>query len=207
MARETDLIKEKLDLVDFLRSYLKLTPAGKNFKALCPFHGEKTPSFVVSPERKIWHCFGACGEGGDIIKFAMKYENLEFPEALRFLAEKAGLKISTLNPALEKQFGILYKIHESAKDFYAGELSRNKEALEYLKGRGLRSGTIEEFKLGFASGGEALTLRLIKEGFDVLDIAKAGLAHKNTEGLYRDRFRGRIIFPIANSLEIGRAHV
>ncbi len=207
MSRETDLIKEKLDLADFLHSYLKLTPAGKNLKALCPFHAEKTPSFMVSPERKIWHCFG-CGLGGDIISFVMRHENLEFPEALRMLAEKAGVKISTLNPALEKQFGILYRIHESAKNFYAAELSKNREASEYLKSRGLSPETIREFELGFAPAptgplrgqSESLTLHLIKQGFDVGDVVRAGLAHKNTSGLHRDRFTGRIIFPISNSL-------
>ncbi len=202
MARETDLIKERLDLVDFLRSYLKLLPAGKNFKALCPFHTEKTPSFIVSPERKIWHCFG-CDAGGDLITFMMRHENLEFPEALRALAEKAGVAVSTINPALEKQLGILYKLHEAAKSFYINELSKNREALEYLKGRGLTPRTIEEFELGFAPvspAGDTLTVYLINLGFDVLDIARAGLTHKNTSGLYRDRFRGRIIFPISNSL-------
>ncbi len=207
MSRETDLIKEKLDLVDFLRSYLKLLPAGKNFKALCPFHAEKTPSFIVSPERKMWHCFG-CGLGGDIITFVMRHENLEFPEAIRFLAEKAGVAIAALNPALEKQFGTLYRIHEAAKSFYADELSKNSEAREYLKSRGLSPQTIEEFELGFAPAptgplrgqGESLTLHLIKAGFDILDVAKAGLTHKNLSGLYRDRFQGRLVFPIANSL-------
>ena len=197
MARETDLIKERLDLVDFLRSYLKLLPAGKNLKALCPFHQEKTPSFIVSPERKIWHCFG-CGEGGDLITFAMKYENLEFPEALRFLAEKAGVTLRSINPAEQKQFGILYDIHEAAKSFFKQELLRNQKALEYLKERGLKDETVEEFELGFAPGGESLTLYLIKLGYDVHDIVRSGLAHKNVGGLHRDRFGGRIIFPIVN---------
>lgn len=202
MARETDLIKERLDLVDFLRGYLKLTPAGKNFKALCPFHAEKTPSFVVSPERKIWHCFG-CGLGGDVITFAMRHENLEFPEAIRMLAERAGVALSSVNPALEKQFGILYKLHDAAKSFYVAELSKNKEALEYLRERSVRPETIKEFELGFAPAGPAgdeLTVYLIGLGFDVADIVKSGLAQKNTSGLHRDRFRGRIIFPIVNSV-------
>ena len=200
MAKEVELIKEKIELVDFLRSYLKLSPAGKNFKALCPFHQEKTPSFVISPERQIWYCFGACGEGGDIVKFVMKYENLDFREALRFLAERAGLPIQTISPSEQKEFGILYDIHEKAKDFFKQELLKNKEALEYLKSRKLGLETIEEFELGYAAGGEALTLHLLKTGYDVNDIARAGLVHKNTKGLYRDRFQERIVFPIFNHL-------
>ena len=103
MPKETELIKEKLSVADVLRDYLALIPAGKNFKALCPFHQEKTPSFIVSPERGMWHCFG-CGEGGDIFKFVMRYENMEFPEALRFLAEKAGIELRTANPREQREF-------------------------------------------------------------------------------------------------------
>jgi len=199
MATEVELIKQKLDLVEFLRSYLNLLPAGKNFKALCPFHQEKTPSFIVSPERQIWHCFG-CGEGGDVIKFVMRYENLEFPEALRFLAEKAGISIRTLNPQQQKEFGVLYDLHEQAKKFYQQALEQNQNAGEYLKQRGLQPATIEEFELGFAPGGEKLTLHLLKLGFDVSDVSRAGLANKNVRGLYQDRFAERIIFPILNSV-------
>lgn len=199
MAREVELIKEKLDLVEFLRSYLTLLPAGRNFKALCPFHQEKTPSFIVSPERKIWHCFG-CSEGGDLIKFVMKYENLEFPEALRFLAEKAGLEIQTMSPREQKEFGVLYDIHEKAKDFFRKELLKANAAREYLKQRKLEETTLDEFELGYAPGGETLTLHLLKSGYDINDVVRAGLAHKSLSGLYRDRFQGRIIFPITNHL-------
>ena len=182
MAREVDLIKEKLGLVEFLRSYLTLSPAGKNFKALCPFHQEKTPSFIVSPERKIWHCFG-CSLGGDLITFVMKYENLEFPEALRFLAEKAGITLKSINPQEQKQFGILYDLHDAAKDFFKTELSKNRPALEYLKKRGITQDTIEEFDLGFAPGGESRTLYLINKRYDIADMVRAGLAQKNVKGL------------------------
>lgn len=200
MTKEVDLIKEKLNLVEFLRSYLVLTPAGRNFKALCPFHSEKTPSFIVSPDRQIWHCFGACGEGGDIVKFAMKYENLEFGETLRFLAEKAGIPLQTLGFKEQKEFGVLYDLHEAAKDFYKQTLLKNNQARAYLSSRKLNDETLEEFEIGFAPAGENLTLHLVKLGFDINDVARAGLTHKNLRGLYRDRFQNRIIFPILNHL-------
>ncbi|MDI6734078.1 MAG: DNA primase [Patescibacteria group bacterium] len=201
MAKDIDLIKEKIELVDFLRSYLTLSPAGKNFKAICPFHQEKTPSFIVSPERQIWHCFG-CGAGGDVIGFAMRYENLEFPEALRFLAERAGITLQSMGLQAEREFGALFDIHEAAKEFYKQELFKNKNAQDYLKNRGLMKDTIDEFELGFAPGGEALTVYLIHKGFDIQDIVRAGLTNKNTSGLYRDRFQSRLIFPICN--QVGR---
>ena len=197
MAKEVDLIKEKLPVLEFIRGYVTLTPAGRNFKGLCPFHQEKTPSFIVSPDKQRWHCFG-CAEGGDVITFAMKYENLEFPEALRFLAEKAGIQLRSLNPQHHREFGILYDINEAAKDFYAEELHRNTAAMDYLKSRGLTEETIKEFELGFSSGGEALTMNLIKKGFDVNDATRAGLIYKTSRGLFRDRFEGRIMFPIYN---------
>ncbi len=117
MSDIAQLIKEKLDIVDFLRQYLELKPAGKNFKANCPFHKEKTPSFMVSPDRQSWHCFGACSEGGDIIKFLMKYENLEFYDALKILAEKAGVEIQRFQSPDFKAHNLLYLITAAAKDF------------------------------------------------------------------------------------------
>lgn len=199
MSKDVDLIKERIDLADFLRSYITLHPAGKNFKALCPFHQEKTPSFIVSPERKRWHCFG-CGEDGDLVTFVMKYENLEFPEALRVLAEKAGIELQSVNPALQKEYGLLYGLHDDATAFYKEALLKNEKARAYLKNRGLTEETIADFNLGFSPGGDLLTLHLIKKGYDVLDIARAGLAYKTARGLYRDRFNQRIMFPIANHL-------
>ena len=143
MPKETELIKEKLSVADVLRDYLALIPAGKNFKALCPFHQEKTPSFIVSPERGMWHCFG-CGEGGDIFKFVMRYENMEFPEALRFLAEKAGIELRTANPREQREFGVLYDLHESAKRFFEDQFAKEPDAKSYLAKRGLFSETISE---------------------------------------------------------------
>jgi len=200
MSKEIEKIKEKIDIVEFISSYVPLQPAGRNFKALCPFHPEKTPSFIVSPERQMWHCFGACQEGGDIIKFLMKYENLEFYEALKILAEKAGVKLESQNPIFQKEIEVLYEIHEKAKEFFKKELFQNEAALAYLKERGLKKETIEEFELGFAPGGENLVLHFLNLGFDINDLAKSGLVFKSQKGMYRDRFEKRIIFPIYNQI-------
>src|SRR6056297_964196 len=144
--KDTEKIKEKIDIVDFIGDYIDLKKAGKNFKAICPFHEETDASFIVSPERETWHCFG-CGEGGDIIKFVMMYENFEFPEALRFLADKAGVKIDTWSKKEQKEVDTLYKINKEAENIFHKKLAENKEALKYLKSRGLESETIKEFKL------------------------------------------------------------
>ncbi len=199
MPKDVDLIKEKVSVVDLLKSYVELVPAGKNFKALCPFHQEKTPSFFVSPERKMWHCFG-CGLGGDVIKFVMLYEHIEFPEALKFLAEKAGLQIQTLNPAEQREFGVLYDVNEAATAFYRQSLLRNQKVLAYLTGRGLKPETMEEFKIGYATGGDDLVRHLIKNHYTVNDAMRAGLAQKNARGLIKDKFFERIMFPIANQV-------
>ena len=110
-------IKRKIDIVQFINGYVPLKKTGRNFKALCPFHSETIPSFIVSPERQIWHCFGACNEGGDIFKFLMKIENLEFGEALRELAKRAGVKLTRFKPSeSEKQKQLLYEINHLAAE-------------------------------------------------------------------------------------------
>src|SRR3989344_7089162 len=160
------LIKGKLDLVQFIKNYIVLQPAGRNFKGLCPFHHEKTPSFMVSPDRGTWHCFG-CGLGGDLFTFVMKYDNLEFGEALKVLAEKAGVELRRISPQEYKQFGLLYEINDAASKLYVQALAKNEEALAYLISRGLTKETIEEFSLGFApEGKDALTVQLTKDGYD-----------------------------------------
>jgi DNA primase len=194
----TELIKEKLDIVDFLRGYLSLQQAGKNFKVLCPFHREKTPSFMVSPERQSWHCFG-CGLGGDIFGFLMRYENLEFGEALRVLAEKAGVELRRLDPAEYKYTGLLYELNSAAKEFFKRSLSLSPAAKKYLADRGLKAETVEEFEIGWAPNErEALSMEFLNSGYAPDDILRAGLALKNDRGLLSDRFRGRIMFPIHN---------
>jgi len=196
----TELIKSKLDIVDVLRGYLTLIPAGKNFKARCPFHNEKTPSFIVSPDRQTWHCFG-CSLGGDIFTFVMKHENMEFGEALRMLAEKAGVELRTQNPAEYRYTGLLYDLNEAAKRFFIKSLAAAPVAKKYLEERGLALATIEEFEIGWAPNEpEGLSMALLNGGAAPQDIVQAGLSIKTERGLMLDRFRGRIMFPIHNHL-------
>jgi len=196
----TELIKSKLDVVEFLRGYLTLTPAGRNFKALCPFHHEKSPSFMVSPDRQTWHCFG-CSLGGDIFTFAMKYENLEFGEALRLLAEKAGVELRHENPAEYKYTGLLYDLNDQAKNFFKKMLAAAPVAKKYLAERGLAEETIAEFELGWAPNEpEGLSMHILNGGAAPQDLLQAGLSIKTERGMMLDRFRGRIMFPIHNHL-------
>jgi DNA primase len=196
----TELIKSKLDIVDFLRGYLTLQPAGKNFKALCPFHHEKSPSFSISPERQRFHCFG-CGVDGDIFGFVMKYENMEFGEALRMLAEKAGVELKHENPAEYRFTGLLYDLNAQAKDFYRRALGAAPIVKQYLAERGLTPATIEEFELGWtANEPEALSMHLLNNGAAPQDLLQAGLSIKTERGMMLDRFRGRVMFPIHNHL-------
>ncbi|MDD3614179.1 MAG: DNA primase [Candidatus Pacebacteria bacterium] len=195
-----DEIKEKLDIVEVIGEYVKLTKAGSNFRALCPFHKEKTPSFMVSPERQIWHCFG-CNRGGDIFRFIMEYENVDFGEALRILAKKAGVELTKENPVLKNQIGKLYEIHEKAAEFFELQLENNAAVNLYLKNRGLNEETIKKWQIGFAPNQHDALLRfLINNGFKIEDILTSGLVIKSEQqpNSYFDRFRNRIIFPIFN---------
>jgi DNA primase len=195
-----DQIKEKLDIVEVIGEYIKLTKAGANYKALCPFHKEKTPSFMVSPERQIWHCFG-CHRGGDIFKFVMQYENVDFPEALRILAKKAGVELKREDPLIQNQISKLYEIYEAAALFFEEQLKKHTEVLAYLKKRGLNNETIETWQLGFAlNQRDALFRFLLQKKFKIEDILLSGLVIKSTQQAdsYFDRFRNRIIFPIFN---------
>jgi DNA primase len=142
-------IKRRLDVVEVVSSYIKLQKAGVNYKALCPFHKEKTPSFIVSPSKQIWHCFG-CDEGGDIFKFVMKIEGLTFPEALKLLAEKAGVTLKPQDRRVQSKRIKLYNFYERACDYFQRCLQVYEPAKEYLKKRGLKKKTIEEFRLGYA---------------------------------------------------------
>src|SRR5258708_4910892 len=175
----TERIKAKLEIVDFLRGYLTLQPAGRNFKALCPFHHEKSPSFMISPERQSWHCFG-CSLGGDIFGFVMRYENLEFGEALRMLAEKAGVELRHENPAEYKYTGLLYDLNAAAKDFFKKALAAAPIAKKYLAERGLAAETIEEFEIGWAPNEpERRSMHLFNSGQRPQDLLQTRPSIKN----------------------------
>ncbi len=192
-------IKEKLDIVDVIREYIPINQAGRNYKAICPFHKEKTPSFVVSPERQTWRCFGQCNEGGDVISFVMKYENVEFYDALKILADKAGINIGHINTTTRKESNILEEINKSAKDFFISMLEKNKNAKDYFLSRKIKQETINDFELGFSPMEKDETMvHLTNLGYSISDIEKSGLIFKTKSGTYMDRFRERVIFPIHN---------
>lgn len=194
-------IRDKIDLAALIGEYVPLKKAGRNFKAPCPFHNEKSPSFVVSPERQIWHCFG-CGKGGDCYTFLIEYERLEFPEALRLLAKKVGVELQqrSAQPALTSQKERLYQCNSLAKEFYHYVLMEHKvgeKAREYLKGRGITEAVMKTFMLGFSpSTGTALTSYLTrKKGFTDEEVVAAGLAYQRGPKP-QDFFWGRLMFPL-----------
>ncbi len=193
-------IKSKIDIVDLISSYFPLKKTGRNFKALCPFHSEKTPSFMVSPERQVFKCFG-CGIGGDIFTFVEKMEGVDFKEALQILADRAGVQLKPLDKKSQTKKDIYYKILELTCQFYQKILFSEigKKPLEYLiKERNLTEDIIKKFRLGFAPRiGDALFKFLLKKGFNKEDLISLGLITE-IKGELKDFFRNRIIFPIFN---------
>ncbi len=195
MSNNVEKIKDRLNIVDVIGAYLKLEKAGANFKARCPFHNEKTPSFFVSPDRGTYKCFG-CGAGGDIFTFVEQFEGVDFMGALKILAEKAGIELEKENPKLKNERKRLYEIMEEATTFFEKKLSLNEKVKQYLKKRGVEEDTIIKFRLGFAEDGWNYLYDYLKEkGFTDDEMDKVGLIKKKERGFY-DRFRNRIIFPI-----------
>jgi len=200
MPDQVDEIKAKTDIVSIVGEYLELKKAGRNFRALCPFHSEKTPSFMVSSELQIYKCFG-CSKSGDAISFLEEYEGMDFPEALKFLADRVGIKLDPFKGSSKGEKEKIFQINELASYFYTYLLLKHtigKTAFDYLvKQRKLKPETIRKFKIGY-SPNRSFALKsflLDKKGYQLSDIEKTGIIYVK-DGRAFDRFRGRIIFPL-----------
>ena len=196
-------IKDRLPITDVLADYIQMKKAGTNFKAVCPFHNEKTPSLMISPSKQIWHCFG-CGAGGDIFEFVKLSESIEFPEALKILADRAGIELkkpSQQEMVISQKKHTLYDINAGAAKYFSKVLWESRagnEALMYLKGRGLTDQTIKAWQLGFAPDDFHYLETFLTKTFPIDDVVLAGLVVRNDDKKTYDRFRGRVMFPIQN---------
>lgn len=205
MQDDIELVREKVDIVEFVRQYTPLTQTGRNFKGLCPFHTEKTPSFFVRPDKGMYYCFG-CQRGGDLYTFVMEKENITFGEALELLAKRAGVTLTQTRDASrgQKKERVLHVL-SSANEFFRNQFStpEGTKAREYLSARGLTEATIAAFQLGYAPDSwDATSTYLLKNGYRQEEIIDAGLAivsNKSRAGAY-DRFRNRVMFPIIDHL-------
>mgnify|MGYP001365547326 CR=1 FL=1 len=192
-----DEIKSRIDVLEVVSEYVNLQKAGRNFKALCPFHVEKTASFIVSPERQTWRCFGACSEGGDIFSFIMRKESVEYGEALRVLAQKAGVELRQRDDAVRNDG--LYRVNLEACRFFEETLAspEGDRAMHYLTERGVDADSISKFHLGLSSKKfGTLSTHLQGLGFNVEEAIETGLVRRGDDGSLRDFFRGRLMFPI-----------
>lgn len=198
-------IKDKLDVIDVIGGYIQTKRSGTNFKAVCPFHNEKSASLMISPQKQIWHCFG-CGEGGDIFGFVMRYEGIEFREALNILAAKAGVTLPAYNSQSQTSGDetrkLIIRINTFAAKVYHAFLMNDalgKQPRDYLANRGLKQETIESWGIGFAPNDfHALEQELVKKSVKSDQAILAGVSVKNDQGQIYDRFRNRITFPIKN---------
>ncbi|MDO4779006.1 MAG: DNA primase [Tissierellia bacterium] len=198
---QIERLKERIDIVDLINSYVPLSRAGASFKGLCPFHHEKTPSFMVNRERENFHCFG-CHEGGDAISFIMKIENLEYIDAVKFIANKMGFVLEETEYAKEKEMknSRLYKINSLAAKYYFKNLLTDNFPQEYLEKRGLRKKILNEYFIGYAKNDNGLYKFLKEQNISEEDMLELGLiAKSNNSDSYYDKFRDRLIFPIFNS--------
>ena len=198
-------VKQRLDIVEFISEYVTLQKAGRNFKGLCPFHTEKHSSFFVFPEQQSWHCFGACGTGGDIFSFVMKKEGIDFGQALRVLAQRGGVTLSPReapSKAEDEKRERLFQINEAAAEYYYHILSATKAgatARSYLTKRNIMPETIKEFRLGFSPDAwETIKDYLLGKGYTEKELVEAGLIIEKEEGGSYDRFRNRLMFPICD---------
>ncbi|MFA4941464.1 MAG: DNA primase [Patescibacteria group bacterium] len=199
---QNEEIKSRLDIVEIIREYIPLKPAGINFRAPCPFHREKTPSFMVSPEKQIWHCFG-CGKGGDVFSFVMEIEGIGFGEALRNLAPKAGVTLQRQDPKISSQRNRIMDIMEEAANYYHRALFAEKSAegvRKYLSSRGLTKETLENWRVGYSPDSWDDLLKFLRSrGYSENEIFLAGLCTKSqNSSRFYNRFRDRIMFPISD---------
>ena len=208
MIRYSDEIIEEVrqnnDVVDIISQYVHLTRKGRNYFGLCPFHNEKSPSFSVSPDRQIFHCFG-CGVGGNVYTFLMKIEGITFKESLEQLAERANIQLPTLengaDTAKEELKAKVYKVNEFTAEFYHQNLYKPvaKIAQEYVKKRKMNKETLEAYKIGYSGRFDELYRELKAHGFGEKEILESGLVNKNDNGTYIDRYRNRLMFPICDA--------
>lgn len=207
MARYSDEIIEEVrqtnDIVDVISQYVRLKRSGRNYFGLCPFHNEKSPSFSVSPEKQIFHCFG-CGVGGNVFTFLTKIEGINFVEAVQQLAERANIQLPTLentaDSAKEALKAKVYKVNEFTANYYHENLYKpeSKIAQEYVKKRKLSNETLKSFQIGFSGKFDELYRELKKQGFEDREILESGLVNKNDRGQFIDRYRNRLMFPICD---------
>lgn len=208
MPRYSDEIIEEVrqtnDIVDIISQYVHLKRSGRNFFGLCPFHNEKSPSFSVSPDKQIFHCFG-CGVGGNVFTFLMKIEGINFIEAVQSLAERANIQLPTLensiDSAREELKAKVYKVNEFTANFYHENLYKPsaKEAQEYIKRRKMTNEILKSFQIGFSGKFDELYKTLKAHGFNDPEILESGLVNRNENGTYIDRYRNRLMFPICDA--------
>ena len=197
-------VRQTNDIVDIISQYVHLKRSGRNFFGLCPFHNEKSPSFSVSPDKQIFHCFG-CGVGGNVFTFLTKIEGISFVEAVQILAERSNIQLPTLensrDSAKEELKAKVYKVNEFTAQFYHENLYKpeSKIAQEYIKKRKLTNETLKSFRLGFSGKFDELYRALKKEGFNDPEILESGLVNRNDNGRYIDRYRNRLMFPICDT--------